>query len=476
MKLTKWVILRLASVLVVLALVLSACGDATNTPSPATPAAATTAATTTAASATTAAQTTTAAATAAQTTAAASGAPVTLSLLSGDDQTAKDQTNALVAAYKALHPNVTINIELRPGGTDGDNLVKTRLATGEMNDIFFYNSGSLLQALKPTQTLVDFSKEPFIANLADVFIPTVSQNNQIFGVPIGAGQGGGILYNKKVFSQLGLSVPKTWAEFEANNEKIKAAGITPVIQSYGGSDTWTSQLFVLADYYNVAQVNPNFATDYTANKVKYANDPAAMAGFTYLQEGLQRGWYQKDFATTKYDQALKLLAEGKGAQYPMLSFALPAIQTNSPDKINDIGFFGIPGKDAAKSGATVWMPAAGYIPKTSKNVAAAKDFLAFIASAQGVDALNAKVPPTGPYVIKGAKLPDNVLPAVKDIAAYIDAGKSTPALEFFSPVKGPNLEQICVAVGSGQMSPQQGASNYDKDVEKQAKQLGLPGW
>ena len=39
-----------------------------------------------------------------------------------------------------------------------------------------------------------------------------------------------------------------------------------------------------------------------------------------------------------------------------------------------------------------------------------------------------------------------------------------------------HLEQISVAVGSGQMTPQDAASNYDKDVEKQAKQLGLPGW
>ncbi|TMF04336.1 MAG: hypothetical protein E6I52_05195 [Chloroflexi bacterium] len=30
-----------------------------------------------------------------------------------------------------------------------------------------------------------------------------------------------------------MSVPKSWAEFEANNEKIKAAGIAPVIASYG---------------------------------------------------------------------------------------------------------------------------------------------------------------------------------------------------------------------------------------------------
>ena len=125
--------------------------------------------------------------------------------------------------------------------------------------------------------------------------------------------------------------------FAANNEKIKAAGIAPVIATYG--DTWTAQLFVLADYYNVQAANPGFAEDYTANKAKYATTPAAMAGFRYLQEGFEKGWYQKDFATAKFDQGLVLLANGEGAHYPMLSFALPTIAANMPDKIDDIGFF-----------------------------------------------------------------------------------------------------------------------------------------
>jgi raffinose/stachyose/melibiose transport system substrate-binding protein len=235
-------------------------------------------------------------------------------------------------------------------------------------------------------------------------------------------------------------------------------------------------LFVLADYHNVEQVDPSFAADYTANKAKYASIPAAMAGFTYLREGFDKGWYQQDFATTKFDQGLKLLADGTVAHYPMLTFALSTIAANYPDEVNNIGFFGMPGTDASKNGATIWMPAGTYIPKTTKNLAAAKDFLAFIASPAGVDAINAKIAPQGPFLIKGTKLPDNVLPAVKDLATYIDSGNTTPALEFLSPIKGPNLEQICVAVGTGQMDAATAAANYDEDVVKQAQQLGLPGW
>ena len=69
-----------------------------------------------------------------------------------------------------------------------------------------------------------------------------------------------------------------------------------------------------------------------------------------------------------------------------------------------------------------------------------------------------------------------MLPGVLDIQAYIDSNKAYPALEFVSPLKGPNLEQITVAVGSGLTSAADGAAQYDQDLEKQAKQLNLPGW
>jgi raffinose/stachyose/melibiose transport system substrate-binding protein len=401
---------------------------------------------------------------------------ITLNYLVGEDTVNLAMTQALADAYMAQHPDVTITIERRPGGTEGDNIVKTRLATGDMTDIFFYNSGSLLQALNPAQTLVDLSDQPFIENIQESFLPTVSQGDAIFGVPTGQAMGGGILYNKRVYEDLGLSVPLTWDEFVANNAAIAEAGIAPVMATFG--DTWTSQLFVLADYYNVEQAVPGFADLYTAHEATYTDTPAAMASFTYLQQGYELGWWQDDYATTRFEPGLALLANGEVAHYPMLTFALSAIATNFPDQVNDIGFFALPGTDPEVNGATIWMPSATYIPQTTTGakLEAALDFLGFIASVEGADAITAEVVPNGPYLIKGATLPDTVLPAVQDLAAYIDSGNSYPALEFVSPIKGPNLEQLCVAVATGQMTAEEAAANYDLDVERQAQQLGLPGW
>lgn len=401
--------------------------------------------------------------------------PITLSLMGSANENDAVMIDALTKAYTALHPNITFEIEVAAsGGSEVDNLVKTRLATGEMNDIFYYNSGALLQALNPSETLIDLSGEPFMANVDESFLPAVSQGDGIYGVPVGFGSGGGILYSRPIYEELGLSVPATWEEFAANNEAIKAAGYAPVLQTFG--DTWTAQLFVLADMYNVAQAFPNFAEDYTNNKAKYADSPVTMAGFSHLQEGYEKGWYQTDYATTLLTQGIDLMVSGEVAHWAMGTFVMPGLASSYPDKVDDIGFFALPGGEGTTPGMTVWLPLAFYSPNTTEYAAEVKDFFAFVASTDGVDAINAAVLPSGPYLIKGATLPDDVAVFVKDLSAYLEAGNAYPALEFVSPIKGPNLEQICVAVGTGQMTAAEGAAAYDEDVVKQAQQLGLPGW
>jgi raffinose/stachyose/melibiose transport system substrate-binding protein len=403
------------------------------------------------------------------------GGKVELSFLTANSEQALKPATALVKAFEAKNPNIKIKLETGPQGAELDNLVKTRLSTGEMNDVFVYLAGSLFQALKPESQLQSLNDEPWEENLEDSFKKAVSIKDQVYGAPFGSAFGGGILYNKKVYKKLGLKVPKTWDEFMANNAKIKKAGIDPVIQSYG--ETWTSQIFVLADFHNVQSAVPGWAEKYTANEVKYSQEPA-IEGFRHLEEVKKAGYLNKNFGSVKFPPALGMLANGKGAHYPALTIIVPNLETSDPDKIDDVGFFAQPAQDRANTGMTLWLPLAAYIPKSTEGAKrdAAKKFLAFIASPEGCDVQSKAYAPTGPYLLKGCKLPSDVPAAVKDVQAYVDEDNVTPALEFLSPVKGPALEQITVEVGSGLRSADAGAKLYDKDVEKQAQQLGLEGW
>ncbi len=404
-----------------------------------------------------------------------SSGSTTISLLAGgNDPAATKFANDMATAFEKANPTITVKVETRPGGTDGDNLIKTRLSTGSMNDVFLYNSGSLLQALHPDQTLQPLTNEPWAKDITADFKQSVSTSQGLYGAPVGTTFDGGVMYNKKVYQKLGLSVPKTWAQFISNSEKIKAAGITPVLVSYG--DTWTSQLFVLADFANVSAQDPNWATDYTNNKAKYSNPPA-LAGFTHTQEIYDKKLMNKDFASLTNVNALKELATGQGAQYPMITVTISNVLQSNPTQVNDIGYFAMP-TESGDPHATVWEANGAYIPKTTTGAKldAAKKFIQFMYTPEGCSIQNSAGVPAGPYAISDCTVPANAPALVQDELKYQQAGKTGLALEFLSPIKGPNLEKILVQVGSGISTAAQGAALYDQDVKAQAQQLGLPGW
>ncbi len=383
---------------------------------------------------------------------------------------------ALIQKFSEQNPNIKVTMDTQPGGTDGDNLVKTKLATGEMADVFTYNSGSLFQAINPDQNLVPLTDEPWVSSLSEDYKKVVSTPNGTYGAPTGTTFGGGVLYNRKVYERLGLEIPTTWDEFKANNEKIKADGkVDPIQQTFG--DTWTAQLFVLADFANVEAQEPEWADQYTANQRNYSTQPA-LQSFLNQEEVAGKDWYNKRFASALYDDGVKAVATGTAAHYPMLSNAISAISQNFEKNIDDVGIFAMPAQKAEHTQLTIWLPNSVYIPKTSEGakLEAAKKLVAFINSPDGCRIQTELNVASGPFSTTNCQIPDDVPPMIKEVQTYIDSGKSAPALEFLSPIKGPNLSQITVEVGSKIKTGKEGAKLYDEDVKKQAQQLGLEGW
>ena len=82
-----------------------------------------------------------------------SGEATTISVLSSNSGTTPALMKAFADAFTAANPDIKLTLETQPGGTEGDNLNKTKLATGEMSDVFLYNSGSLFQALESGRTI-----------------------------------------------------------------------------------------------------------------------------------------------------------------------------------------------------------------------------------------------------------------------------------------------------------------------------------
>ncbi|PSL36265.1 carbohydrate ABC transporter substrate-binding protein (CUT1 family) [Planomicrobium soli] len=380
---------------------------------------------------------------------------------------------AVADEIKEKH-NITTKFEIIPSGGEGENIIKTRLSTGEMTDILNHNSGSLFKSLRPEEYFLDISDEPYIDKIQESFLETVSVDDEIYGVPFESALAGGWLYNKKVYEELGLEVPHTWEQLMENNKVIKEAGKIPAVAPY--EETWTSQVVLLADYYNVHSEMPDFAEKFTNNEVKFADTPLALRGFEKIQELQKAGYYNDEETSTTYEDGMRMVATGEAAHFPILTFALTQMAENHPDEMDDVGFFGQPGDDADNHGMTLWMPNGIYINKESENAEAAKTWLEYFMSEEGLATFMSKTKAIGPSVVEGVELPDDAYEAVKDMTHYVESGKVAPALEFLSPLKGPNLQQITVEVGLDMVPAKEGADKYDRDVERQAQQLGLEGW
>lgn len=376
-----------------------------------------------------------------------------------------------VAALAEEKLGITIEYEMRAGGADGDNIVKTRLASGDMADLCAYNSGSLLAALNPGDYFIDIGQHDWADSLDDTYRSTVTVGGETFGVPYSSAQAGAVLYNKEMYAKYDLKVPTTWEDFVANCQILKDNGETAVIAAYG--DSWTSQVLFLGDYYNVLAKEPSFSTEFEAGEAKYASTPAALESFRKYED--IQDFYNADYLATTYDDACDMMAEGEGAHWFMLTQALSNIYTlYGKDVIDNVGVFGVPSEDASNHGLTVWMPSSIYGNKNSGKVDDITRFMEFYISTEALDALTSAQLPDGPFCVKNYQLPDEAYEGVKnDMQAFFDAGKTSTAMEFQTSVKGPNCPAICQEVGSGQIKANEAASKYDDDCYKQAVQLGF---
>lgn len=363
-------------------------------------------------------------------------------------------------------------IEISPGGTEGDNLVKTKCASGDLPDIVNYNSGSLFTALNPKEHFLDITDEEMTAKFDEAFTSTVSQDDRIYGAPFTTTQAGAIVYWKPDYEELGLEVPKTWDEFIANCTALKDAGKTPVYLSAG--DTWTTQLVFLGDNYNVLAKNPSFAEEFTAGTAKFATDEGALRSWDKYADLVDM--YNADYTAAKYDDGLEAMATGQATHWFMLTQVIAGMVANHPEAAENLGVFAIPGDDPENTGLTVWEPNAWYISKDSENTEAALAFLDFWYQEENMNEYVSMMGANGPSCIKGFTLPDSVPEAIRvDMQKYFDEGKTAPALEFITPVKGSTCEQITTSAALGQIDGATAAQMYDEDCKKSAVQQGL-GW
>lgn len=218
----------------------------------------------------------------------------------------------------------------------------------------------------------------------------------------------GLIYNKKIFKELGLKQAKTWSEFVANLKVIKAKkpGVTPFY--IGAKDGWmlnqmaqfTMMSPAMQKLSYTAQQKAMQSADFSSLKWNTSSNGALATFAEDLLELQKDGLINSNVVTATYDNQTQAFAQGKAAFICQGLWAVSNIQKVNSDA-SDIGITYYPSiLDGTKPAIGSAPDGDIYISSGSKYVGAAKKVLNYIMKDENLKAVSEakKEPSTNPKV------------------------------------------------------------------------------
>jgi raffinose/stachyose/melibiose transport system substrate-binding protein len=305
--------------------------------------------------------------------------------------TAINGGDAEVKAFNEIIENfqkqsdVQVKLEELPSSNDYENIIKTRFATNDPPDIFYFWSGSNQYSnMQADTSLVDVTGEEFVGDLTDAIKTYQTVDGKIYGVPWGTYNAMGVFYNKSVFTKLGLSTPNNYQEFLNICKTVKDAGITPIFEAAG--TVWPTQIFTLCGFQSIVlpTIGGDEGVDKIANnKIQLKDIPALKDVFTRYYDLNKLGYMNKNLASATYEMQQEAIANGTAAMVVQADWMLPDVQSKY-GKADDLGYFPLP-SDTGTGVSSLYPPKQLFISKDGKNVDGALEFMRYMTK---TDSLN----------------------------------------------------------------------------------------
>lgn len=248
-----------------------------------------------------------------------------------------DKLNAMAAEFNKTYPNITITYE---GVNNYEESVIMKLSSGSnWGDIMMIphiESDVIDDHFMPLGTLSELSKNYR-------FTQTWEQDGLVYGIP-STGNAYGIMYNKQVFADAGISVlPKTPTEFIAALTAIKQnTTAIPLYTNYADEwpmSSWDAHIGVVAtgntNYINNVMIHEN---NPFSNR---NNETGPYAVYKILYDAVAQGLIEDDYTTTSEAASYGMLNNGEIGCLVLGSWACVQAMGagNNP---NDVGYMPFP--------------------------------------------------------------------------------------------------------------------------------------
>lgn len=383
----------------------------------------------------------------------------TLSILSWYDET---KATPVLDAFRAKYPNITVDFQYSPPVADYVEKLSTLLYSGAGPDVFY-------MALENREDLIkggyaeDLSNEPYMMDgtIPDSVKTTYGADGKPYSLAVDCWVGG-IFYNQDLFKQAGISEePKTWDELLAVCQKLKDAGIQPIMDN-----CQDAAVNIPVPLYGseIKAHNPNIVQDIYDGKATFKDTWSIP--FTMWKEGLlDNGYLTADMVGATTDEIITAFATGQVAMIISGSWNLNTIDTINPDL--NYKCIGVPGtEDTYYCGA---INVGLCINSASENKDLARAFLEFATSPEG---LEAQYKGYGGFTIAEGYTPE--LPKeLEEAVNNVKVGKYyIPSADWFSYAESLRLTylqalQDCMV---GTITPEEAAARMDSKLAEVSAQ------
>ncbi|MEV1131809.1 extracellular solute-binding protein [Agromyces sp. NPDC049794] len=254
--------------------------------------------------------------------------------------------NRIFDVFEEQHPNITVEFEAFQN-TEYNQILTTGLAGSDGPDV------PMVRAYGQLQPNIEAGQlEPIDDKVEglDEFAPSViagakgKADGKTYAVPL-ATQTLQMFYNKAIFDEHGLEVPTTWDEFIEVNEKLLAAGVTPM--ALGAKDDWILPIF--SDIIGSARYGGSeFEEKVLAGETDFT-DPDYVAALQLVSD-VQK-YLTPDVVGVSYTDSQIQFTSGQAAQFPGGSFEIATFRNQAPDL--EFGSYQVPVPDGAVLDAPV---------------------------------------------------------------------------------------------------------------------------
>lgn len=219
------------------------------------------------------------------------------------------QVEAMQAAVKAFEAETGYTVEFSAPGESYEELMKTKMAANDMPDVFDTHGWS---ATRYSEYLMPVNDMSFASRLDPQIASVITAaDGNMYVLPFDVDITG-MVYNVDVCAEAGVNVDeiKTWADFEAACEKVKAIGKIPV--HMGGANNFTVGWFYdrVAPSYYLTDANDNQIEELRSGKF---DESRWIEISTMLDSWVTKGYLNADCVSGEYTADVAAIASNEAA-------------------------------------------------------------------------------------------------------------------------------------------------------------------